>query len=152
MPLEGFQEYNGDDAERYNRKRWWPGLSWGDVFDKATDLYPHKVGLVDDAAGFTYRELREKVDRLAVSLIELGIRQGDFALIQLPNWHEFIISYFALQKIGVRVIFLWRAMARRRSTTFVKPDEADGWIVPEKYGTIDYGHLIAESCKEQPSD
>jgi len=151
MPLDGFQEYNRDDAERYNRKRWWPGLTWGDIFDKATDLYPRKIGLVDDTAGFTYRDLREKVDRLAVSLIELGIRQGDFALIQLPNWHEFIISYFALQKVGVRVILLIARHGKVEISYLCELTKPTVWIVPENYATIAYGPLIAEIRKEHPS-
>ena len=54
MKLEGFTPYDPGDAERYNRLRWWLGITWGDLFDKATDLYPGKVGLVDDIARYTY--------------------------------------------------------------------------------------------------
>jgi len=40
MPIKGFTPYAKEDAEKYNRMRWWLGMTWGDVFDKATDLYP----------------------------------------------------------------------------------------------------------------
>src|SRR5512135_1082004 len=107
MTIEGFEPYRPEDAERYNKYRWWLGLTWGDLFDKATDLYPNKVGLVDDTARFTYRELRRKVDRLAVGLMmDLGIRERDFVLLQIPNWHEYIISFYALQKIGAIPVLL----------------------------------------------
>jgi 2,3-dihydroxybenzoate-AMP ligase/mycobactin salicyl-AMP ligase len=55
MPIEGFEPYRQEDADRYHRYRWWLGLTWGDVFDKATDIYPEKEGLADDTARFTYR-------------------------------------------------------------------------------------------------
>jgi len=151
MPLDGFREYNRDDADRYNRKRWWAGLTWGEIFDKATDLYPRKIGLVDDTAKFTYRELREKVDRLAVSLIELGVGRGDFALIQLPNWHEFITSYFALQKVGARVVLLIARHGKAEINYLCQLTEPTVWIVPEKYGKIAYIPLIAEVRKEHAS-
>ena len=48
MPIEGFEPYRPEDVERYVARRWWLGLTWGDMFDKATDLYPQKMGLVDD--------------------------------------------------------------------------------------------------------
>ena len=32
--LEGFTPYRDEDAERYNRLRWWPGLTLGDLLDK----------------------------------------------------------------------------------------------------------------------
>lgn len=151
MSLEGFWEYSREDAERYNRRRWWPGLGWGDIFDKATDLYPRKIGLVDDSGRFTYRELREKVDRLAVSLIRLGVGQGDFALVQLPNWHEFIISYFALQKIGVRVVLLIARHGKAEISYLCELTNPTVWIVPEKYGKIAYRPLVAEVRKESSS-
>ena len=106
MPLEGFMPYAKEDAEKYNRMRWWLGMTWGDVFDKATDLYPDKIGLVDDVGRWTYRELRQTVDKLAISLMKLGIKPKDRVFIQLPNWHEYIYSFFALQKIGAIVVLL----------------------------------------------
>ena len=84
MPIEGFQPYRPEDVERYIKRRWWLGLTWGDMFDKATDLYPQKEALVDDTARFKYKELREKVDRLAISFMALGIQERDFVLLQLP--------------------------------------------------------------------
>jgi len=57
LGLEGFTPYKEEDAQRYNRLRWWLGMTWGDVFDKATDLYPNKIALVDDAGRYTYGDL-----------------------------------------------------------------------------------------------
>ena len=100
MPLEGFTPYAKKDAKKYNRLRWWLGMTWGDLFDKATDIYPDKIGLVDGTGRWTYGELREKVDRLAISLMKLGIKPRDWVLLQFPNWHEYILTFFAMQKIG----------------------------------------------------
>ena len=94
MGIKGFTEYDAKDAELYNRMRWWLGLTWGDVLDKASDLYPSKVGLVDDDGRLTYQELRQKVDRLALGLIDLGIRPTDRVLIQIPNWCEYLLGLF----------------------------------------------------------
>jgi non-ribosomal peptide synthetase component E (peptide arylation enzyme) len=69
MPIEGFEPYRPEDVEIYNRYRWWFGITWGDMFDKAADLYPGKEGLVDDTHRFTFGELRGKVDRLAVGFM-----------------------------------------------------------------------------------
>ena len=106
MSLDGFVEYDAKDAARYNTYRWWLGLTWGDVLDRATDLYPGKLGLVDDANRLTYAALREKVDRLAVGLMGLGIQKRDRVLIQIPNWNEYVYTFFALQKIGAIPVLL----------------------------------------------
>ena len=148
MPLEGFRNYMKKDAEKYNKYRWWLGLTWGDIFNKATDLYPQKEALVDDTSRYTYSELREKVDRLAASLIGLGIRQGDFVMIQLPNWNEFIFSYFALQKIGAIVILLIPRHGKAEVSYLCELTKPKAWIIPERYGKIEYNPLITNIRKE----
>jgi 2,3-dihydroxybenzoate-AMP ligase len=148
MPLEGFRNYMKKDAEKYNKYRWWLGLTWGDIFNKATDLYPQKEALVDDTSRYTYSELREKVDRLAASLIGLGIRQGDFVMIQLPNWNEFIFSYFALQKIGAIVILLIPRHGKAEVSYLCELTKPKAWIIPERYGKIEYSPLITNIRKE----
>ena len=42
MPLEGCVPYKEEDAEKYNRLRWWAGRTFGDLLDRAADLYPDK--------------------------------------------------------------------------------------------------------------
>ncbi|MEM4576315.1 MAG: class I adenylate-forming enzyme family protein [Candidatus Nezhaarchaeales archaeon] len=48
----------------------------------------------------TYRELLEKVSRLANGLKNLGLRKGDRAIVCTGNRPETIISYFAIWRIG----------------------------------------------------
>lgn len=148
MHIDGFQEYNKEDADRYNKLRWWLGLTWGDLLDKASDVYPQKEALVDDTSRYTYGELREKVDRLAVSLMGLGIAQGDFVLVQLPNWNEFVFSYFALQKIGAIVVLLISRHGKAEISYLCQLTKPKAWIVPAKYGNIDYKPLIADISRE----
>ena len=54
MAIEGFTEYAKEDREKYNRRRWWLGLTWSDLLDRASDIYPDKIGLVDgDGPAYT---------------------------------------------------------------------------------------------------
>jgi len=138
MPIEGFQPYKPQDVDRYVKYRWWLGLTWGDMFDKATDLYPRKEALVDDTARFTYRELRERVDRLAIGFMNLGIRERDFVLLQLPNWHEFIFSFFALQKIGAIVVLLVARHGISEINYLCSLTHPVAWIGPDRYKNTDY--------------
>ena len=71
--IDGFTPYAGEDAEKYNRLRWWPGLTFGDILDRAADMFPHKTAFVDATSRLTYSQARDRVDRLAVSLMDLGI-------------------------------------------------------------------------------
>lgn len=48
----------------------------------------------------SYCELNEQVTRLSHALLNCGVEQGDRVIIFMPNVVEFIISYFAVQRIG----------------------------------------------------
>ena len=149
MPIEGFEPYRPEDAERYDKYRWWLGLTWGDLFDKATDIYPEKEGLADDTARFTYGELRRKVDRLALGFIDLGIRERDFVLLQIPNWHEYVITFFALQKVGAITVLLISRHGPAEIAHVCGLTHPVAWIGPDRYRNTDYLAMIGRIRQEE---
>jgi 2,3-dihydroxybenzoate-AMP ligase len=148
MPIEGFEPYRSEDAETYNKYRWWPGMTWGDMFDKATDLYPEKEGLVDDTHCFTYRELRSKVDRLALGFIGLGIKERQFVLLQIPNWHEYLLAFYALQKIGAIPVLLISRHGLSEILHIAALTDPVAWIGPTRYRNTEYLPMLREVIKE----
>jgi len=150
MLLKGFTPYKKEDAEKYNRLRWWAGLTFGDILDKAADIYPDKEALVDSKTRLTYAQVREKANRLAISLMELGIKAQDRVLVQIPNWNEFVYSYFALQKIGAIPVLLIARYRQYEIKHLCHLTEATAWIVPEEYGKINYLPIIDDVLKDNP--
>jgi len=148
MAIDGFVEYEKEDRELYNKKRWWLGMTWGDMFDKATDIYPDKIGLVDGVGRWKYSQLREKVDRLAISFMKLGIKPRDWVLLQFPNWHEYIISFFAMQKIGALTVLLIPRHNQSEINHLCALTKPVAWIIPNQYGKIDYQPIIDDVLKE----
>ncbi len=150
MAVEGFTEYAEEDRQKYDNRRWWLGMTWGDLFDKATDIYPDKTGLVDGVGRWTYAELREKVDRLAIGLMKLGIRPRDWVLLQFPNWHEYVLAFFAMQKIGALTALLIPRHSASEINHIAALTKPVAWIVPERYGKIDYEPVIDAVVRENP--
>ena len=142
MPLTDFPRHEKEDAEEYSARRWWLGITLGDMLDKSADVYPRKEALVDDRVRLSYCELGERVDRLAVGLIHLGIQKGDTVLLQLPNWAEFIYSYFALQKIGAIPVLLISGYLQLEVSHLCQLTGAKAWIVTDVYRKIDYTSFI----------
>lgn len=151
MGIEGFTEYDAEDAERYNRYRWWLGLTWGDVLDKMSDLYPRKVGLVDDTGRLTFGELRQRADRLALGLMDLGIQPTDRVLLQVPNWREYVWAFFGLQKIGAIPVLLLPRHTELEITHLSQLTAAKAWILPLKYRRIDYKPIIEKIRRKCPT-
>ena len=66
---------------------------------------PDKVALVCDDRRLTYREIDALADRLAASLVELGLAPGDRVVIHLDNSVEAVVAVFAVLKAnGVFVV------------------------------------------------
>ncbi len=122
----------------------------GDILDRTTDVFPNKEALVDDRLRLTYSELRDKVDRLAVGLMNLGIEKGDTVLLQLPNWAEYVYSYFALQKIGCIPVILISGYKQLEVSHLGFLTEAKAWIVPDQYRKVDYLSFIGEVRRKNP--
>jgi long-chain acyl-CoA synthetase len=76
------------------------GESITDLFDKATKQWANKTALVFYGNKITFAELRDKVDRLATALINMGIKKGDRIAMLLLNSPEFVICMFAAFKVG----------------------------------------------------
>jgi 2,3-dihydroxybenzoate-AMP ligase len=150
MLLKGFTPYRKEDAEKYNRLRWWAGVTLGDLLDKAADIYPNKEALVDEKNRLSYSQVREITNRLAISLMDLGIKALDRVLVQLPNWSEFVYSYFALQKIGAIPVLLIDRYRPHEINHLFYLTGATSWIIPQQYRKTDYLPVIKDVLKSSP--
>ena len=148
--LKGFTPYKKEDAEKYTSCRWWSGLTFGDILDRAADIHPEKEAFVDRKTRLTYGEAREKTNKLAVGLIDLGIQPLDRVLIQLPNWNEFVFAYFALQKIGAIPVLLIDRYRQLEINNLISLTGATSWIVASRYKKTDYVPIINDILKENP--
>jgi non-ribosomal peptide synthetase component E (peptide arylation enzyme) len=148
--LEGVTPYRKEDAEIYNHYRWWSGLTFGDVLDRAADIHPDKEAFVDGKTRLPYGQAREKTNKLALGLMDLGIQPLDRVLVQLPNWNEFVLAYFALQKIGAITVLLIDRYRQFEINHLVSLTGATAWVVASRYRKTDYGPIIRDVLKEHP--
>jgi 2,3-dihydroxybenzoate-AMP ligase/mycobactin salicyl-AMP ligase len=142
--LDGAPPYREDDAADYLRRDWWRGLTFGDLLDLAADLHPHREAFVDRQTRLTYAQARERAERLAIGLLDLGIRPLDRVMIQLPNWTEFVTVYFACQKIGAITVMLIDRYRQHEIQRLAQISEAVAWVLPPHYGKTDFGPIVED--------
>jgi non-ribosomal peptide synthetase component E (peptide arylation enzyme) len=150
MVFEGFTPYDSKAATRYERRRWWLGITLGDMLDKACDLYPSKEALVGSGRRYTYSRLRRLVDTMAYRLLQEGFKPGDRVLLQLPNWPEFVISYFALQKAGLIMVLLTVNHTAGEISHLANLTRPKGWILPAFYRETHMMPLVKKIMKQNP--
>lgn len=66
--------------------------------------FPDKEAIVTPTERLTYKEWDRCVNKLAHSLRELGISRGDKVVLHMPNTKEFLITYFAVQRLGALIV------------------------------------------------
>ncbi len=75
-----------------------------DFLRRAAELYPEKIAVVDGDRRYTYRQLQERVNQLAHSLLKLGVKKGDRVCILSPNSHFFLESFYGTSQIGAILV------------------------------------------------
>src|SRR5215475_5281218 len=82
------------------------GTTIGDMFDAMAARHPDHEALVvrHQDRRYTYRQLRDHVDRCARALLALGVAKGERVGIWAPNCAEWAIVQFATAKIGAILV------------------------------------------------
>ena len=81
-------------------------LDLGGLLGQTAGRYPDHPAVVFMDSILTYRRLDEYLDRLASALHGLGLAKGDVVGLMLPNSPQFVISFFACQRLGLIVTAL----------------------------------------------
>lgn len=68
---------------------------------RAALWYPNRTAVVFKDIRFTYRELNERINRLANGLLSLGLKTGDKVALLSANCHQLLESEFACYKVGL---------------------------------------------------
>ncbi len=149
--LEGAVPYSDKVIGEYIRNGWWMNLTYGDLLDRSAHSYPDKPAVIDRTTSLSYAALTDKVDRMAVALLELGIKKHDRILIQLPNRHEFVVAFYAAQRIGAVPLLAVVRQDYAEISYFFKLAEPVAWLVPARDESRDFIPLVNKIKAEEKS-
>ncbi len=142
--MEGFIPWPPESVKEYTDKGYWKNLTVGETFDQTATRYPNKEVLVSEASRATSSELALRVKRVALGLLELGIKKKDRIVLQLPNSPELAYTYLALAKLGA--IGVWALPHHRHSeiSYLLRLTEALGIVIASVYRDFDYVRMVKQ--------
>ena len=73
----------------------------GDILERAETLYGDRPAVVDGETRYTYREVGQRIRRLAAGLLGLGLPVGSHIAILANNSHRYYETYFAAHFAGM---------------------------------------------------
>ena len=94
--------------------------------------YPNNIALYFYGTEFTYAEMECLTNKLANSLVGLGIKKGDRVALYMDNCPQYAIAFFAVLKAGAVVVQV-TPMAAERDVLYLLNDSGAKGIV-----TLDY--------------
>jgi 2,3-dihydroxybenzoate-AMP ligase len=149
--LAGVVPFPPEYAQRWREKGYWRDKSLAEEFAVCFRLFKDRIFLVDGEKQYTYSDVDRLSDNLALNLLELGLKPLDRVVPTLPNCAEFVILYFALQKIGCIPIAALATHRYAEISQFVKLSGAAMCVYPERQGDFEFEPMIQRVKAENPS-
>ncbi|NMA69294.1 MAG: long-chain fatty acid--CoA ligase [Desulfitobacterium sp.] len=79
-------------------------VSLYDMFANSVKNFPDNPAIIFGGKTWTYAQMNQEVDQLANALLGLGVKPKDRISINGPNSANWIISFFAIMKVGAIVV------------------------------------------------
>ena len=149
--LPGFVPFPPEFAALYRQKGYWQDKSLAQEFDAVFKRFADRTVLIDGDRSFTYREMDAVTTNLALNLLEIGLQPLDRVVPTLPNVHEFVLLYFALQKMGAIPIAALVTHRYAEISQFVDLSGATTCVYPETSGDFSFSPIIDRIAAENAS-
>ncbi len=81
----------------------YPCYPYAQMLTRTVERYPEHIAVVFNDVNLTYRELEALVNIFANALLDLGIRKGQTVCLFMTNRTEYVVSWFAITRIGAVV-------------------------------------------------
>lgn len=133
-------------AQRYRAAGWWTDKTFFDFIEERAATHSEREVFADARRRISYGALRDEVMRCAELFRRIGIRPGDVVTVQLPNWIEFAVAFFALELIGAIANKVNPDFRFRELDYILKFSGSRAYVFPAQFKGFDY-LTLAESLR-----
>jgi 2,3-dihydroxybenzoate-AMP ligase len=149
--LAGVVPFPPEFAQRYRERGYWADRTLAQEFAVVFRQFADRVAIIDRDREYSYRDIDALSDRLALNLLDLGFTPLAPVVLQLPNVAEFVVLYFALQKIGAIPIAALATHRYAEVSQFAAISRAVACVYPERQGDFEFRPMIERVAAESPS-
>ena len=136
--------------EEYTRMGFWDKWTFCDYIKRWAVSAPHKEALIDPRTRLTWLQYKIMMDRIALNLLELGIKKDDLVVTQIPNCAEAVITQFALARIGACIVPLAMQWREHELDYVIRQTEAPAVIVAKEYHGFNYVDMMKGLQSKHP--
>ncbi|MGW6981267.1 (2,3-dihydroxybenzoyl)adenylate synthase [Streptomyces sp. NPDC054932] len=148
--LEGCTPWPEAFVDRYWAAGHWRGNTLDNLLRGWARYYGPRTALVHGATRITYANLNRRVDRMAAGFRLRGLRPGQRVVVQLPNVPEFVITVFALMRIGAVPVLCPVTHRAAEVSHLVRVSQAVGHVAPPAHRGFDLTAMAADIAARGP--
>ncbi|MFE0172212.1 (2,3-dihydroxybenzoyl)adenylate synthase [Streptomyces sp. NPDC059002] len=148
--LDGCTPWPEEFVDRYWAAGHWRGTTLDSLLRGGALEHGPRTALVHDGTRLTYAALNRRVDRMAAGFRLRGIRPGGRVVVQLPNVPEFVVTVFALMRVGAVPVLCPLAHRAPEVSRLVQVTEAVGYVGPATYQGFDHTAMAADIAAQGP--
>ncbi len=148
--LDGVVPFPPEFAKRYRERGYWLDKSLAEEFAAVFRNFADRIALIDGERRFTYADVDRLSDNLALNLLDLGVKPLDRFVPTLPNVAEFVLLYFALQKLGCIPIAALVTHRYSEISQFVRLSQAVACVYPARNSDFEFAPMIRRVAQENP--
>ena len=128
----------------------WQPFTLSDHWERNANRNPKGVAVSDGARALSWQEAKVWTDRLALALVQLGLKRDDLLAIQLPNSVELPLIRVACEKAGILSLPLPRTLRQAEMGQCLGFTEAAAVALPWVFRDFDYFGMMGELRERLP--
>ena len=135
---------------RMEEAGYWFNLNLTQLLEDAKNKVPDQTALVSYSVErgqqreFSYTQLWDMVNRVAIGLQKLGVVEHDVVACQLPNCWQFTVLYAACSRIGAVFNPLMPIFRERELEFMLGHGQAKVFVVPQIFRNFDHAGLAQQ--------
>jgi acyl-CoA synthetase len=137
-------------TKRYEEEGWWTPDTLGELLARSLAANPQTGFWVHSAvrpfAG-TFADVERQARRLAAGLRKRDVGPGDVVALQLPNWMEAAVSFWASAFLGAIVVPIVHFYGRRELSHILSTARPKVFITAEEFGRM---RFQPDLCEDVP--
>ena len=130
--------YTPELIDEYVKKGYWDTTSLSDLWERNAKRYPDAEAIVDSRYRLTWSQAYEWIDKLALGLMERGIKKDDLIASQLPNCIELCLLRVACEKAGILFLPAMPNLRRNEMEYMLGRSAAKAIVIPWESRQINY--------------
>ena len=127
---------------------WYRKRTLGNILQEAADKFGDRDALIFNGNRWTYKDFNYEVDRIAKSLLAIGVKNGEHVAIWMTNRPEWLFLMFGIARIGACIVPLNTRYRTDDLAYTVAQSESSTLIALAQSGPINYQEMLADTIQD----